>query len=125
MEKLHNSARYLSCVHCPVPHFRLSAYNRGKLLELSWSRPMKHSRSFLIIVAFVLFLLVLLPGLIVQADFGSNWSVTFFNDANLGAACTANCTFTGLSEINFNWGTGSPVINGLTVGVNVDNFSAR
>lgn len=86
---------------------------------------MKHSRSFLIIVAFVLFLLVLLPGLIVQADFGSNWSVTFFNDANLGAACTANCTFTGLSAINFNWGTGVPIVNGLSVGVNPDNFSAR
>src|SRR6185503_14276593 len=108
MEKLHDSARNLSYVHCPVPHFRLSAYNRGKLLELSWSRLMKHSRSFAIIVAFILFLMALLPGLIVQADFGSNWSVTFFNDANLGAnggTCSTNCTFTGLSAINFNWGT--------------------
>jgi len=86
---------------------------------------MKQTRRIGIAFLFMILLLALLPGLTVQADFGTNWSATFFADANLGAACSSNCTFTGLSAINFNWGTGVPQVNGLTVGVGQDNFSVR
>ena len=89
---------------------------------------MKRSHSFWIALLFMILLLALLPGLIVQADFGTNWSATMFPSTDLsGAGVSAS----GVSAINFNWGTGSPNINGLTVTncpsspTCTDNFSVR
>lgn len=89
---------------------------------------MKRSRSLWIALLFMILLLALQPGLVVQADFGTNWSATMFPSTDLsGAGVSAS----GVSAINFNWGTGSPNINGLTITncpsspTCTDNFSVR
>ncbi|MCA0455532.1 MAG: SH3 domain-containing protein [Chloroflexi bacterium] len=56
-------------------------------------------------------------------DFGTNWSATFFPTNNLTGTGVPVSNIQGL---NFNWGTGQPVINGVAVpGIPADNFSAR
>ncbi len=56
-------------------------------------------------------------------DFGTNWSGTFFPSNNLTGTGVPVSNIQGL---NFNWGTGVPVINGVPVpGMPADNFSAR
>jgi len=89
---------------------------------------MKRSRSIWIALSFIILLLVLLPGLIAQADFGTNWSATLFPSKDLTGA---GVSVSGVSAINFNWGTNPPNINGATV-INcpssptcADNFSIR
>ncbi|MCC6615381.1 MAG: SH3 domain-containing protein [Anaerolineae bacterium] len=69
----------------------------------------------LIALALVLFSL---PALQVNAEFGTNWTATYYNCTDLN--CSAVATQTGINGINFNWGTGSPY-----QGVNTDNFSVR
>lgn len=67
--------------------------------------------------------LVMLPGAAVEAEFGVNWSATFFNTPNLTGTPSP---VAGINGINFNWGTGVPVVNGVAVpGIPADNFSAR
>lgn len=91
---------------------------------------MNRSRTIGTALLFMILLLALLPGLIVQADFGTNWTATMFNNTSLGGT---GVTVTGVSAINFNWGTLPPTINGmgLTGCVPVstpdcsDNFSVR
>ena len=60
----------------------------------------------------------------VQAqNFGTNWTGTFFASEQPNRNwCTPVSNIQGL---NFNWGTGAPVVNGVTVISNTDNFSAR
>ncbi len=56
-------------------------------------------------------------------DFGTNWSGTFFPTNNLTGTGVPVSNIQGL---NFNWGTGQPVVNGVAVpGIPADNFSAR
>lgn len=87
---------------------------------------MKRIRLALITLLGLLFLLALVPSLMVRADFGSNWSVQFFTDINFTTTCSdPKCNQTGIPQINFNWGAGQPVVNGVTVPVGPDNFSAR
>ena len=73
---------------------------------------MKRSRSLWIILALVSLLFILLPSIMVQADFGTNWSATFFPSDNLTGA---GSPVSGINGINFNWGAGPPVVNGVTV----------
>ena len=62
-------------------------------------------------------------GMIAAQDFGTNWSATFFPSNNLTGA---GVPVSGINGLNFNWGTGGPVVNGVAVpGMPVDNFSAR
>jgi hypothetical protein len=60
----------------------------------------------------------------VQAqDFGTNWTGTFYPTNNLSGT---GVPVSGINGLNFNWGTGAPIINGVAVpGMPVDNFSAR
>src|SRR5215470_11561610 len=76
-----------------------------------------------------LFVLLILIGLTLNLntthaqEFGTNWSGTFFNSPNLTGT---GVPVTGINGLNFNWGTGSPIINGVAVpGIGIDNFSAR
>ncbi len=84
---------------------------------------MKTSRGVLVLLLTLTFLLALLPGLIVRAEFGVNWSATFFPSNNLTGT---GVPVTGINGINFNWGEGAPIVNGVQVpGIGTDNFSAR
>jgi uncharacterized protein YraI len=71
----------------------------------------------------ILLLLVVMPGLFTRADFGSNWSVTFYNSNNFSGSPS---TVTGFNEINFNWGSTPPEIPiGTPVpGISASNISA-
>jgi len=73
---------------------------------------MKHSRTTWIFFLFVVLLLALLPGLVAQADFGTNWTATMFPNTSLGGT---GVTVAGVSAINYNWGTLPPNINGNTI----------
>lgn len=56
-------------------------------------------------------------------DFGINWSGTFFPSTNLTGT---GIPVSGINGLNFNWGTGVPVVNGVPVpSMTADNFSAR
>lgn len=58
-----------------------------------------------------------------QAQFGTNWSGSFYNNTSFQDPVVA--TVTGINGLNFNW-PDRPVINGQTLtAVNADNFSAR
>ncbi len=86
------------------------------------------SSAGLVVIVLAALLALVLP---IQADFGTNWSVQFFPGKDLTTACPAggNCALTGINGLNFNWGTGAPVVNGVTVfpadPQYNDNFSAR
>ncbi len=57
-------------------------------------------------------------------DFGTNWTGIFYNNNSL--ADPAVSTITGINGLNFNWASGPPVVNGVTItGINNDRFSAR
>ena len=45
-------------------------------------------------------------------DFGTGWSGTFFPSNNLTGTGTP---VTNINGLNFNWGTGVPVVNGVPV----------
>ncbi len=71
------------------------------------------------LVLLVLAALALLSAAVaVLADFGVNWTVSYYNSVDLSGSPAV--TQTGLAGINFSWGTGSPA-----GGVNADRFSAR
>jgi uncharacterized protein YraI len=71
----------------------------------------------------VFLILLLLIAVMVQADFGINWTGSFFNNTNFSGTPTA--TITGINGLNFNW-PDIPNINSVpVVGIGADNFSAR
>lgn len=78
----------------------------------------------LAVLCAVAFVLALLPGFTVQAEFGTNWTGQFFNSTDLTGPIVAIANYpTGL---NFTW-PGKPS-DGTGVelsAVNADNFSAR
>src|SRR5687768_4789298 len=89
---------------------------------------MNRTRTLGIALLFMTLLLALAPGLMVQADFGTNWTATMFPNTTL---TDPGVTVTGVSAINFNWDINPPNINGQTV-LNCpsspdcrDNFSIR
>jgi hypothetical protein len=85
-----------------------------------------HSAWILLPVVALLTALVLFPIVPARADFGTNWSATFFNDATLGSSGAVGVPVTGINGLNFNWGTNPPSINSVNVpGIGSDNFSAR
>lgn len=68
-------------------------------------------------------LLTTIVGIIQAQEFGTNWSATFFPTNNLTGA---GVPVSGINGINFNWGGGVPVVNGVAVpGIPADNFSVR
>lgn len=85
---------------------------------------MTRNRSVLITLLIVLALIMaVVPMLTVRADFGTNWSGTFFNSTDLSGT---GIPVSNINGLNFNWGTGVPVVNGVPVpGIGADNFSAR
>ncbi len=90
---------------------------------------MKRNRSALIAILVVVTLIIaVVPMLTVQADYGVNWQGTFYNrpDVNLGGNGGIQTVVSGINGLNFNWGTGAPIVNGQAVtGMGTDNFSAR
>jgi len=71
----------------------------------------------------ILLILLLLIAVVVQADFGINWTGSFYNNTNFSGTPTA--TITGINGLNFNW-PDIPSINSVpVVGIGADNFSAR
>lgn len=75
-----------------------------------------------IAIIFVL-IFIMLSGLLVQAEFGLNWTGAFYNNINFQDPASA--TITNISGLNFNW-PDVPNINGTPVaGLGADNFSAR
>jgi PA14 domain-containing protein len=54
-------------------------------------------------------------------SFGSNWTAQFYSDTNFG---TQTCSASGISGINFNWGTGAPSVGGC-IASSSDNISIR
>ncbi len=92
---------------------------------------MKRKRSTLLIVLMVVTLIVaIVPIFTVQADYGTNWTGTFFPSSDLSGTGTQ---IAGINGLNFNWGTAQPIVNGATVPIAncpnsptcTDNFSAR
>jgi len=63
-------------------------------------------------------LIILCTFSVAQAEFGANWTATYYNCTDFN--CPAVATQPGYAGINFNWETGSPY-----TGVNADNFTAR
>lgn len=80
---------------------------------------MNHMRRGFIILMMVGALFALLSGIVVHADFGTNWTAQYYNTNDLTGPIVA--TQTGLNGINFNWLESSPIPGT----VNVDKFSAR
>ena len=78
----------------------------------------RHQVVALVALLGVTLLLTLVPMFTALADFGTNWTATYYNSTDL----TGNSVYTEIlpNGINVNWGTGSP-----NPAVNVDNFSAR
>ena len=66
----------------------------------------------------LLVLIALMPIFSAQADFGANWTATYYNSTDLTGAVAYTETLP--NGININWGTGSP-----NASVHNDNFSAR
>lgn len=57
-------------------------------------------------------------------NFGSGWVGTFYNNTDFSGNPTA--TIANINGLNFNWGAGVPIVNGVAVtGIGQDNFSAR
>lgn len=85
---------------------------------------MKRNRSaFIIVMVIITTIIAVVPMLTVQADYGTNWTGRFFNNASL---TDPGVDITGINGLNFNWGSGGPIVNGQAVpGIGVDNFSAR
>jgi uncharacterized protein YgiM (DUF1202 family) len=84
---------------------------------------MSQRRAALFGLTAIVMLFGLMIGVIQAQEFGTNWSATFFPTNNLTGA---GVPVTGINGLNFNWGTGVPVINGVAIpGMPADNFSAR
>jgi hypothetical protein len=78
---------------------------------------MKRS-GLILLAAFVVLTAVVFAPLVAYAEFGTNWTATYFNCSDFN--CAAVTSQTGLNGINFNYGTGGPV-----TGVGPDNFTIR
>jgi uncharacterized protein YraI len=76
---------------------------------------------FTLVIASILFSSV--TGIISAQQFGTNWTGEFFNNPDVAGSPVT--TITGINGINFNWGTGRPVVNGQTINVGPETFSAR
>lgn len=82
------------------------------------------------LILVVLLLLALLPSLVARADFGTNWSATFFPNPDLSGT---GVPVSGINGLNFLWQAGPPIVNGVPVPISncpssptcTDNFSAR
>jgi uncharacterized protein YraI len=84
---------------------------------------MKRKRSTWIVLLGLILMLALVPILTVQADYGFNWTATFFPTKNPSGTGT---TVTLPNGINFQWGLGPPNVNGVNVlGSQADGFSVR
>lgn len=84
---------------------------------------MKKSKMALVSIIGVILLFSMALNLTQAQEFGTNWSAVFFPTNNLTGT---GVTVSGINGLNFNWGTGGPIINGVPVaGMPVDNFSAR
>lgn len=76
-------------------------------------------------LVFALVLLSLMVGITQAQEYGVNWSGVFFPGTTPGTTGGVPVAIT-TGGINFNWGTGAPVVNGVAVaGIGADNFSAR
>lgn len=76
---------------------------------------------FTIIIAGIV--LSSIAGIIGAQEFGINWTAEFFNNPDVeGSPVT---TITGIAGVNFNWGSGKPVVSGQTINVGPETFSAR
>ncbi len=83
----------------------------------------KRASVFGLIVILVVAIFSSATSLLQAQDFGTNWTGTFFPSNNLTGTGVPVSNIQGL---NFNWGTGVPVINLVAVpGIPADNFSAR
>lgn len=78
---------------------------------------MKRS-GLILLVAFAALAAAVIAPLVAYAEFGTNWTATYFNCSDLN--CPSVATQTGINGINFNYGTGNPV-----TGVGADNFTIR
>lgn len=67
--------------------------------------------------------LLLSSGMTHAQEFGTNWTAAFFNNPDVAGSPVT--TITGVAGINFNWGLGKPVVNGQTINVGPETFSAR
>lgn len=92
---------------------------------------MKRNRSVLIAVLIMVTLIIaIVPMFTVQADYGTNWTGTFFPNKDLAGTGTQ---IVGINGLNFNWDKGQPNVNGATIPLAncpdsptcIDNFSAR
>jgi uncharacterized protein YraI len=77
---------------------------------------------FIIIVAAIV--LSSMTSVISAQEFGTNWTAYVYDNSDVEGSAVAS--FTGVPSINFNWGSGRPVINGDTVDeVSTEGFSVR
>jgi uncharacterized protein YraI len=79
---------------------------------------MKRTSALVLTALVIAALFAVLAPLTVLAEFGTNWTATYYNCTDFN--CPAVTSQTGINGINFVWGTGSPI-----TGVNVDNFTIR
>jgi uncharacterized protein YgiM (DUF1202 family) len=83
----------------------------------------RHSLVLSILLVLVVVGAMVLVSPLQAQEFGTNWSGTFFNNTSFQGTGVPVVNINGL---NFNWGAGVPIINGLAVtGIGSDNFSAR
>ena len=83
-------------------------------------------RRYLLLSLGLIALMALLPGIAVQAEFGTNWVGTFYNTVDLSGPVIDTGTYP--NGLNLNFGTGQPVDIGagrVMSGVHADGFSAR
>jgi uncharacterized protein YraI len=116
---------------CPVPESPQTVYNKKGDLKCARENALVRGREQIvrrdtrigILLAGLLFVLALLPGFSVQAEYGINWSATFYDTTTVGVGTPTSVS--GINGINFNWGAGPPIINGVPVIAKTDGFSAR
>lgn len=66
-----------------------------------------------------------LAGTIQAQEFGTNWTGVFFANTQTPPT-TGGVVVAGINGLNFNWGTGVPIVNSVAVpGIGADNFAAR
>ncbi len=82
------------------------------------------SRRILALVVVLVAGILLSSGIISAQEFGANWTASVYHNTDVRDPVVAS--FTGVPAINFNWGAGRPVINGVTVSqVALDSWSIR
>lgn len=84
--------------------------------------PVKRTALFAVWGLLALLGLALTTQVQAQAQFGTNWNGSFYNNT---AFTDPGVVVTGINGLNFNW-PGAPIVNGTVVpGIGEDNFSAR